>query len=284
MQVRSSAAAPPRHCAAWGSRGRGLQGRDGASPAEGAGPPIWGGRPPRFARGRPRRHLYPLPLRALSRQGPALPARAAWPGRCQPRRWAGSGLGRADAGCRGQRQSGTAPESSPEPARWGCRTGPGGRHGPRGRHPGCAVVTGTCFPGEVCIRVPCYSVPLENTGCDRARWPGAQQPWPGAPVAPAPQAPRAHIRCSHEARRHAAVVTGAPAARAAPKMMTSPARTSPPPSAQPRPRGVTPLRFSSTNDGGSGQASPARPGRTRGPRSRAVRRFHRPSRRGSVLG
>ena len=215
MQVRSSAAAPPRHCAAWGSRGRGLQGRDGASPAEGAGPPIWGGRPPRFARGRPRRHLYPLPLRALSRQGPALPARAAWPGRCQPRRWAGSGLGRADAGCRGQRQSGTAPESSPEPARWGCRTGPGGRHGPRGRHPGCAVVTGTCFPGEVCIRVPCYSVPLENTCRGRTCRPGAQQsaqPSPTHPTrGPAAAGGAGHTFVLPRGPRQAAVAAGSPA-------------------------------------------------------------------------
>ena len=100
---------------------------------------------------------------------------------------------------------------------------------------------GTCFPGEVCIKAPCYSVPPENTCRGGTSRPGAQQTARRGPVAPPPKAARATSSCSHEARRHAAGVTGAPAAGAAPKMMTSPAGTSPPPSAQPRPRGVTPL-------------------------------------------
>ena len=109
------------HCAGWGCEDVDCCAVVERRPQEGPGTAAsWMAGPARFARrAATAPSLPPLPRRALTRQVPALPTRAPWPGRCQPGGWAGSGLGRADAGCRGQRQSGATPESSPEPARWG---------------------------------------------------------------------------------------------------------------------------------------------------------------------
>ena len=112
----------------------------------------------------------PSPRRALSRQVPALLARAPWPGRCQPHRWAGSGL------CR-----------SPEPARWRAADRAGWTplaswSAPwlrgRGRH---VFSMRSVYQGPLLL-----SSPGKNTGCDRTCRPGAQQsaqphparPWP----------------------------------------------------------------------------------------------------------